>query len=204
MQAFIAGCDAVERTLLLSWSGERDGIETLLFRVEGDREPYLAALCTTDSVLDYEISSAGNDFYVYVHSEVRETDLRVRTAFRKTNVLPIPPVEFGSDGGMHFAIVGAPNDLRTVLDGLPAEVRIEIDAVSASAGSLAIVEGVLTDRQRETLRIAVDIGYYEVPRTASIEDVAERLGCASSTASVHLRKGEARLIETALGRKAHG
>jgi len=53
----------------------------------------------------------------------------------------------------------------------------------------------LTDRQQEAVHAALEHGYYEVPREGTVEDVAATLDCAPSTASNHLRKAEARLVE---------
>ena len=51
------------------------------------------------------------------------------------------------------------------------------------------------------LRVAAarDLGYYDLPREATHADVAERLGCAPGTASEHLRKAEAKLVDVACG-----
>jgi predicted DNA binding protein len=57
---------------------------------------------------------------------------------------------------------------------------------------------VLSDRQREAVRAALDIGYYDQPRGATHEDVAAALDCAPSTASEHLRKAEAELVRAAM------
>jgi predicted DNA binding protein len=59
--------------------------------------------------------------------------------------------------------------------------------------------GVLTPRQREALRVAIDLGYYDRSSQATHTDVAAALGCAPSTASEHLKKGEAALVRAALG-----
>jgi predicted DNA binding protein len=59
-------------------------------------------------------------------------------------------------------------------------------------------ESLLTDRQREAVEAANDLGYYEIPREASQEDVAERIGCAASTAAEHLRKAETKLLRSIL------
>lgn len=48
--------------------------------------------------------------------------------------------------------------------------------------------------KREALEAGSRTGYYDVPRTGSIEDVASELDCAASTASNHLRKAESRLV----------
>lgn len=48
----------------------------------------------------------------------------------------------------------------------------------------------LTDRQREVLRTAYDMGYYDVPRTVSTADVAAELDLDASTVAEHLQRGE--------------
>jgi len=53
----------------------------------------------------------------------------------------------------------------------------------------------LTDRQQEALRIAYERGYFEIPRKASLEDVAEELDVAASSVSERLRRAQTQLIE---------
>jgi len=54
----------------------------------------------------------------------------------------------------------------------------------------------LTDPQREALRIAYEMGYYEIPQSASLDDVAAELGITASSLSERLRRAETHLIET--------
>lgn len=56
----------------------------------------------------------------------------------------------------------------------------------------------LSDRQREALLAALDLGYYEHPRAATQEDIASRLGCEANTASEHLQKAEAKVLTEVL------
>jgi len=53
----------------------------------------------------------------------------------------------------------------------------------------------LTDGQREALRTAYELGYFEVPRGASLSDVAEHLGISASATSERLRRAQTQLIE---------
>lgn len=53
----------------------------------------------------------------------------------------------------------------------------------------------LTDRQRELLEIAVQQGYFEVPRDCTLAELAEGIGVDKSTASEVLRRGESRLLK---------
>ncbi len=52
----------------------------------------------------------------------------------------------------------------------------------------------MTERQREALEAALSVGYYEVPREADHEAVADAIDCAPSTAAEHLRRGEANAL----------
>ena len=52
----------------------------------------------------------------------------------------------------------------------------------------------LTDRQREALRTAYELGYFEVPRRASLEEIAAELDVSASSVSERLRRAQTRLI----------
>lgn len=52
----------------------------------------------------------------------------------------------------------------------------------------------LTDRQREILRLAVAAGYYESPRRVTLSEVADRAGVAKSTASEVLHRAEGAVL----------
>jgi hypothetical protein len=53
----------------------------------------------------------------------------------------------------------------------------------------------LTDRQDEALRIAYELGYFEIPRGAALDDVADELGISAASASERLRRAQTRLLE---------
>lgn len=53
----------------------------------------------------------------------------------------------------------------------------------------------LTDRQREALRTAYERGYFEIPRRATLADVAAELDVSTSAASERLRRAQTELIE---------
>jgi len=58
----------------------------------------------------------------------------------------------------------------------------------------------LTARQRQALLAAYSLGYYDVPRRISSEDLAKRLKLGTSTYAEHLRKAEGRLLASILSR----
>lgn len=53
----------------------------------------------------------------------------------------------------------------------------------------------LTDPQREALRTAYELGYFAVPRQASLADVADHLDVSASSASERLRRAQTTLVE---------
>jgi predicted DNA binding protein len=55
----------------------------------------------------------------------------------------------------------------------------------------------LTDKQRETLEIALRTGYYEQPRKADLSDLADEIGVSKSAVSQRLRSAEAKIIKNA-------
>ena len=56
----------------------------------------------------------------------------------------------------------------------------------------------LTECQRETLALAYEEGYFEEPRRASLDELAEKLGISQSAVSGRLRRGIDRLVKATL------
>jgi len=52
----------------------------------------------------------------------------------------------------------------------------------------------LTERQREVIEIAFEMGYYEVPREVSADDIASELDIDPSTVTEHLQRAERNLL----------
>jgi predicted DNA binding protein len=201
MHRFMTESDAVEREWLVTWNvGVEDGITSTLFYVVGEREPYERALSAVTTTESYDLAPVGDEaFYAFVRGRETEQSRSIYSAFEQRTLMVVPPLAYRPHGLMAFDVVGDPAALESVLDELPegitAEIR-EVGEYDARPGTFAID---LTARQREALAAARQVGYYEVPRTGSVADVAAELGCAPSTASTHLRKAEARLVERVFG-----
>lgn len=57
------------------------------------------------------------------------------------------------------------------------------------------LEELLTDRQREVIAVADELGYFDVPRKATLSDVASEVGIEKSTAGEHIRRGMGHVAE---------
>ncbi|WP_276298858.1 helix-turn-helix domain-containing protein [Halorussus lipolyticus] len=56
----------------------------------------------------------------------------------------------------------------------------------------------LTPEQRETLVLASELGYFEVPRKATVEDIADRLDISANSVSQRLRRAHDALVRNTL------
>ncbi|WP_227380798.1 bacterio-opsin activator domain-containing protein [Haladaptatus halobius] len=56
----------------------------------------------------------------------------------------------------------------------------------------------LTDDQQDTLTLAYDAGYYQVPRNATADDLADELDISHQAVSERLRRGHGSLVKNAL------
>jgi PAS domain S-box-containing protein len=59
----------------------------------------------------------------------------------------------------------------------------------STEGVSAVVDDVLTDRQREVLSLAYHAGFFESPRRSTGDDLADVLGIAAPTFYLHVRRG---------------
>ncbi|WP_222918967.1 helix-turn-helix domain-containing protein [Natrinema sp. SYSU A 869] len=59
----------------------------------------------------------------------------------------------------------------------------------------------ITDRQREALQIALEEGYFDVPRGTTLSAVATKLDISDQALSARLRRGEANLLQNTIGER---
>ncbi|RQH03355.1 helix-turn-helix domain-containing protein [Natrarchaeobius oligotrophus] len=204
MQEFIRTEDAVRYEELLTWNVVPDeGLEYELFYVEADRERYRAALAGVESIREYRIAPIDDEsIHVWACQETRPEDRAWRAAFADRQLVVVPPVRFDDEAAMRMTIVGDGGDVQGVLEELPADVEVTVVEVGTYDRRGATMAGALTDRQREAVRAALELGYYDVPRGAALADVASALECAESSASMLLRRAERELMRRVVDR--HG
>ncbi|MDZ7688322.1 MAG: helix-turn-helix domain-containing protein [Halobacteriales archaeon] len=80
------------------------------------------------------------------------------------------------------------SELGTVFDSMG--VSYEVERVHRIRS-----EDFLTHKQREVIETALEMGYYDTPREASLSEVAEECGIAKSTCSETLHRAEERIIK---------
>ncbi|SEW29018.1 helix-turn-helix domain-containing protein [Halobacterium jilantaiense] len=189
MHQFLVDHPALHREELWSWNFE-GAAPAVLFRVEGAREPYRKRIADVDSIAGFDLTTGGDGwFYAFVRGTPTAEEWEWLLAFAYASLLVVPPVVYTDEGDAVFEVVGEPDHLRGLLSELPARVDTTVERVGEYDRRRGPAVP-LTDRQREVVAAAVDLGYYDVPRAATLADVAAEVGVASSTVSDHLRKAE--------------
>mgnify|MGYP000185591842 FL=1 len=94
--------------------------------------------------------------------------------------------------------------VRAAVDDLDAAFgSVRIDRLARTGGDedddmVLVDRGRLTDRQREVLETAMEMGYFERPRSANATEVAERLDISPSTFAEHLASAQSKLLDSLL------
>jgi len=162
------------------------GYQTIVSPAIARLDEYLAKL---PEIRRYSILSRGPDRAEVVTWAEQSSILE---HLLKTNCVFIGPT-IVRDGVEDWQIM-APSrkELQKAIANLEGHAEI---AYIRSSGAVHSNEG-LTERQASALATAIETGYFDSPRKASIEDIANRMGISASTAVEHLRKAEKKVLES--------
>lgn len=107
-------------------------------------------------------------------------------------------------GGVDLSVIGSREEIsRSVTAAGDAGMDLLLERLTDFRGQTSPLDA-LTDRQREVVEAAYDLGYYDVPRTASSEALAEEVGLDPSTVSEHLQRAERNLLGRIVGDRSRG
>lgn len=175
---------------LLAW-GPTASVTSLAWYDAG-RDVVSSLLETVEFVETAQFVERDGGTYAFTTQERFALDPAVVALLERAQVAFLPPVVFEASGVARFEAVGEQAALSSFYEALGSELAVEIEQVEPF-GRQPVATG-LTDRQRTALAAAVEVGYYEIPRTGSVEAVASRLDCGASTAGELLRKAERTVV----------
>lgn len=152
-----------------------------------DPEPVVAAIRSHPDISAYETLWSGDGRELAQYEAVEQGLYE----FLWSSSLPPEFPIIVEDGVMEF-------DLTATREGFEAFGEA-LDASEQEYELLSVVheregETLLTDRQRECVTAALRLGYFEVPRGATLAEVAAALGVDKSTASETIRRAVGRVM----------
>lgn len=148
-----------------------DGGQTTLYEAEITDSCICPILCVP-GFLPVTLSLENGSLLVQAYADSRDRLTDVIDAIRETeSVWRLRRLT--SPDGSHSVDFGRP-------ENVPADVS-------------------LTDKQREAILMATEMGYYDTPRSVSLSDLASQVGVSTSAVSQRLNSVETKLIESFVG-----
>ncbi len=155
-----------------------------------------------------ELSGEAKEVFDYGSKRVYEFEREHSTClceFIEGELGPVTEV-YATAGNLHVTLhAGEIDTVRELLADLCREfqdVRIEYlvrgRGESADPALVPVDLRRWTDRQREVIETAYEMGYFEYPREANATEVAESLGIQPSTFTEHLNVAQSKLLEELL------
>lgn len=96
-----------------------------------------------------------------------------------------------SEKSICWTIVGPERGyIRNLMERLDSEGY----TVKKESSFISEYDTVLSDRQEEAVRTALDRGFYEIPRRIKMDGLCDELNCSKSTLDVTLRNAEKKII----------
>ncbi|MGA2663587.1 MAG: helix-turn-helix domain-containing protein [Nitrososphaerales archaeon] len=104
------------------------------------------------------------------------------------------------DGRLRATFLGSAKDVRAILEAVEkVGVRYRMVSIMDARFLPDSPLARLTEKQRRVILSALKLGYYDVPRRVSSEELARRLHIREPTLVLHRRKAERRLLAAVAG-----
>ncbi|GAB3669000.1 helix-turn-helix domain-containing protein [Halopiger thermotolerans] len=95
--------------------------------------------------------------------------------------------------GLEVTAVGTSRSIQRAAAALPEGIDLDLRRMGEYEPDSGGVASTLTDRQRELFDLALEEGYYEIPRETTHRELAAKLDLAAGTVGEHLQRIEAKL-----------
>lgn len=196
MYDLLVNAEYVKQATAMHWNYSGDGLGIMHY-VEGDIDAFRDDVAAIPEVLDYELTVAEPDaFYVYIRDATNPQLRQLFDLLDQSPVVVIPPVEYPPDGGVSYSVFGPSSAIQSAIEEIPEPITVSVTEIGSLAAVPSAVESTLSDRQREAIQAAVELGYYDIPRRATQEDIASAISCAPPTVAEHLQKAESKLLRS--------
>ncbi|WP_423747277.1 helix-turn-helix domain-containing protein (plasmid) [Haladaptatus sp. SPP-AMP-3] len=162
----------------------------------GDIEGLRQILSESPEVFEFSVSGDEDGFFSYTRYAADDLTRMLMEDRRESSYLIDMPIEHTIDGGLRVTYIGTEAAFTDVLSEQPEGVRIEVERTGTYTPGPRHIVSRLTERQREVLRAAITLGYYQEPRKATHDEIAAVAGLSETTVGEHLRKVEATVFSS--------
>lgn len=172
-----------EQPVLFLWAsgGDFEAFESGLRRDETVENPQLMESLPERRL--YRVQISGDADAVVYPNDVEVGSCRLDMAF--------------TGDGLHTRMRFPDRDALVRYRSLCREMGVEMKVRSIYRGDTEqATEYGLSEKQREVLTLAAEMGYFEVPRAVSLSDLAAELDISPQSASERLRRGVATLVSS--------
>lgn len=174
-----------------------DGQYVGLVDLQGDLSAAERLLTASKDVVRYDVTGTNGSGVAYL--QCRSIGLigdLLAILYAHDIVLdwPIDHRELDGTQGSRVTVIGTRSGIQQAVAELPGEVTFELEKTGTYNPDTGHFSGLLTDSQMELLELAVQEGYYEVPRETTHRDLASKLSLSAGTVSDRLQRIERRLI----------
>ena len=115
-------------------------------------------------------------------------------AIHFSNIHILPPYTYGGDG-INITVRGVPTGISQFLKTCRKLLPPDIVKVVEMEDNASLIEGILTARQMECVKVAATSGYYDHPKQIKLRELSELMKIPRSTLQEHLNRAELAMMK---------
>ncbi|QLD87607.1 helix-turn-helix domain-containing protein [Natronomonas salina] len=166
----------------------------ILVEFDGPVEKLQRVVAEQSDVVSSSVTESDDGVFVYAHFEPDEWLRQLYEVTDEYEIFVDTPMYYTGGGALEITAIGELEDIRAASLALPDGVDLHLLSTGEYRPANESLYEQLTPRQQETLRAAVETGYYQEPRRVTYQDVADELGISAGTVGEHLRKIESTIL----------
>jgi predicted DNA binding protein len=183
---------------VIDWNLAADDRGTLLYAIDGDSVVFDEGASKTEGIDNCSFACT-DETISYALVSARPAAMPFLSTFiaviARAGLVVRKPLVY-RDKRSYARVVGEPAPLQEAIDDTPTGIKVEIQQIGQYPSRAENPWMGLSDRQQETIKTALQLGYYKQPREATHAEIAAEMGCAPNTVTIHLQRGEAKIIQS--------
>lgn len=164
--------------------------------LRGDLDVARGLFTESDGVLRYDVAGTDQRGIVYAHYRTVGPIENLLTILYEHDIVLEWPIEhrrMRTEPVVRFSVIGTSAGIRRAAAEVPDGVTLSLEQIGHYESGEETAP-LLTETQTTLLTLAVEEGYYEVPRQTTHRALADRLGVTTGTVSDRLQRIERRVM----------